>query len=86
MMAEFYPAHHNRNSVLGISSLLNLKSKMKVLQQKFEVGRLLGQGNFGKVYYGRNLNTGQSVAIKAIDKEKVMKVGMIEQTKEKYLL
>lgn len=54
---------------------------MKVLQQKFEVGRLLRQGNFGKVYYGRNLNTGQSVAIKAIDKEKVMKVGMIEQTK-----
>lgn len=31
---------------------------MKVLQQKFEVGRLLRQGNFGKVYYGRNLNTG----------------------------
>ncbi|KAJ0101280.1 hypothetical protein Patl1_06742 [Pistacia atlantica] len=54
---------------------------MKVLREKFEVGRLLGQGNFGKVYYGRNLNTGQSVAIKAIDKEKVLKVGMIEQTK-----
>ncbi|KAJ4720187.1 Non-specific serine/threonine protein kinase [Melia azedarach] len=48
---------------------------------KYELGRMLGQGNFAKVYYARNLKTGQSVAIKAIDKEKVLKVGLIDQTK-----
>ncbi|GFQ05327.1 cbl-interacting protein kinase 2 [Phtheirospermum japonicum] len=32
--------------------------------QKYEIGRMLGQGTFAKVYYGRNLETGQSVAIK----------------------
>ncbi|KAK4718266.1 hypothetical protein R3W88_016604 [Solanum pinnatisectum] len=52
-----------------------------VLMQKYELGRLLGQGNFGKVYYGRDLESGQTVAIKVIDKEKVQKVGLTEQTK-----
>ncbi|KAK9284060.1 hypothetical protein L1049_012320 [Liquidambar formosana] len=33
------------------------------------------------VYFARNLKTGQSVAIKLIDKEKVLKVGLIDQTK-----
>ena len=49
--------------------------------QRYDLGRLLGQGNFAKVYYGRNLATGQSVAIKIIDKEKILKVGLINQTK-----
>ncbi|XP_049409265.1 CBL-interacting protein kinase 18-like [Solanum stenotomum] len=51
------------------------------LMQKYELGRLLGQGNFGKVYYGKNLESGQTVAIKVIDKEKVQKAGLTEQTK-----
>ncbi|GKU91270.1 hypothetical protein SLEP1_g5168 [Rubroshorea leprosula] len=58
-----------------------MEKKGKVLMQKYELGRFLGQGNFAKVYHARNLTTGQSVAIKVIDKEKVLKVGMIEQTK-----
>lgn len=49
--------------------------------QRYELGRLLGQGTFAKVYHGRNLKTSQSVAVKMIDKEKVMKVGLIEQIK-----
>ncbi|OIT22655.1 PREDICTED: CBL-interacting protein kinase 2-like [Nicotiana attenuata] len=57
------------------------EKKGNVLMQKYELGRLLGQGNFAKVYYGRNLETGHSVAIKVIDKEKVLKAGLIEQTK-----
>ncbi|KAK6163832.1 hypothetical protein DH2020_000696 [Rehmannia glutinosa] len=52
-----------------------------VLMQKYELGRLLGQGTFAKVYYARSLETGQSVAIKVIDKERIMKVGIIEQIK-----
>ncbi|KAL8539355.1 hypothetical protein ACS0TY_001108 [Phlomoides rotata] len=55
--------------------------KGNVLMKKYEVGRMLGQGTFAKVYYGRDLRTGQSVAIKVIDKEKVVKVGLIDQTK-----
>ncbi|CAN4087442.1 unnamed protein product [Withania somnifera] len=58
-----------------------MEKKGNVLMQKYDLGRLLGQGNFAKVYYGRNLETGQSVAIKVIDKEKVLKAGLIEQTK-----
>jgi 5'-AMP-activated protein kinase catalytic alpha subunit len=58
-----------------------MEKKGNVLMQKYDFGRLLGQGNFAKVYYGRDLATGQSVAIKVIDKEKVLKVGLIDQTK-----
>ncbi|KAG8069809.1 hypothetical protein GUJ93_ZPchr0006g42753 [Zizania palustris] len=48
---------------------------------RYEIGRQLGQGNFAKVYYARNLVSGQAVAIKMIDKEKVTKVGLMVQTK-----
>lgn len=49
--------------------------------KRYELGRMLGQGSFAKVYYGRNVGTGQSVAIKVIDKGKVVKAGLINQTK-----
>ncbi|KAF9661304.1 hypothetical protein SADUNF_Sadunf19G0054200 [Salix dunnii] len=58
-----------------------MTNKRNVLMERYDFGRLLGQGNFAKVYYGRNLITGQSVAIKAIDKEKVLKVGLMDQIK-----
>ncbi|XP_074312729.1 CBL-interacting serine/threonine-protein kinase 25-like [Silene latifolia] len=46
---------------------------------KYEIGRLLGQGKFAKVYYGKNIVTSESVAIKIISKEQVKKAGMMEQ-------
>lgn len=49
--------------------------------QRYELGRMLGQGTFAKVYHGRNLRTSQGVAIKIIDKEKVLRVGLIDQIK-----
>lgn len=49
--------------------------------KKYEVGRMLGQGAFAKVYYGRNIVTGQNVAIKVIDKQKIVKVGLMNQIK-----
>nr|ABK25045.1 unknown [Picea sitchensis] len=52
-----------------------------ILMGRYEVGRLLGQGSFAKVYLARNLETGQSVAIKAMNIEKILKGGMIEQIK-----
>lgn len=58
-----------------------MEKKGTILMQKYEVGRLLGQGTFAKVYHARHLKTGQSVAIKLIDKEKILKVGLIDQIK-----
>lgn len=55
--------------------------KQNVLMERYEFGRLLGQGNFAKVYYAKNLKTGQNAAIKVIDKEKILKVGLINQIK-----
>ncbi|XP_076956557.1 CBL-interacting protein kinase 18-like [Bidens hawaiensis] len=55
--------------------------KENILMERYELGRLLGQGLFAKVYYARNLTTGQSVAIKVINKEKVIRVGLINQIK-----
>ncbi|KAI3783531.1 hypothetical protein L1987_42615 [Smallanthus sonchifolius] len=52
-----------------------------VLMQKYEFGKMLGQGNFAKVYHGRDLESNHNIAIKVIDKEKVLKVGLIDQTK-----
>ncbi|XP_009608924.1 CBL-interacting protein kinase 2 [Nicotiana tomentosiformis] len=52
-----------------------------ILLERYELGRLLGQGTFAKVYYGRSIRTGQSVAIKVIDKEKVLRVGLVNQVK-----
>ncbi|RYR79465.1 hypothetical protein Ahy_A01g004278 isoform A [Arachis hypogaea] len=56
-----------------------MESKSIVLLERYELGRLLGQGTFGKVYYARSAITNQSVAIKMIDKDKVMKTGRAEQ-------
>lgn len=58
-----------------------MEKKGNMLMQKYEFGRLLGQGNFAKVYHARDTKAAQSVAIKVIDKEKVLKVGLIDQTK-----
>ncbi|XP_042482192.1 CBL-interacting serine/threonine-protein kinase 6-like [Macadamia integrifolia] len=52
-----------------------------VLHGKYELGRLLGHGTFAKVYLARNIQTGKSVAMKIVGKEKVIKVGMMEQVK-----
>nr|XP_043617398.1 CBL-interacting serine/threonine-protein kinase 5-like [Erigeron canadensis] len=46
---------------------------------KYEMGRLLGQGTFAKVYYAKNLVTCESVAIKVIKKDQVRKEGLMEQ-------
>jgi len=52
-----------------------------LLHGKYELGRVLGHGTFAKVYHARNLKTGQHVAMKVVGKEKVIKVGMMEQVK-----
>ena len=58
-----------------------MERKSAILMNRYELGRMLGQGTFAKVYHARSLATNQSVAIKVIDKEKVLRVGMIDQIK-----
>ncbi|KAG8367579.1 hypothetical protein BUALT_Bualt16G0086700 [Buddleja alternifolia] len=55
--------------------------KCGVLHGKYELGRILGHGTFAKVYHARNLQSGKSVAMKIVGKEKVIRVGMMEQVK-----
>lgn len=59
-----------------------MESKGSILMQRYELGKLLGQGSFAKVYHGRDIKDGSNVAIKIIDKEKILKVGMMEQIKK----
>ncbi|KAK9075651.1 hypothetical protein SSX86_003977 [Deinandra increscens subsp. villosa] len=55
--------------------------KGNILMQRYELGRLLGHGTFAKVYHARNLKTNQSVAVKIIDKAKIMEAGLMNQIK-----
>jgi len=54
---------------------------VKVKVGRYELGRTLGEGTFAKVKFARNLETGENVAIKILDKEKVLKHKMIGQIK-----
>uniref|UniRef100_A0A0D9VTT1 non-specific serine/threonine protein kinase n=1 Tax=Leersia perrieri TaxID=77586 RepID=A0A0D9VTT1_9ORYZ len=56
-----------------------VEQKVNLLMKRYEIGKLLGQGSFAKVYHGRNVKNSQSVAIKVIDKEKILKCGHMDQ-------
>ncbi|PHT49345.1 hypothetical protein CQW23_09092 [Capsicum baccatum] len=71
---------HHLSSTMS-TKIAKTEKKGTILMNKYEIGKLLGQGTFAKVYYARNLKTSQNVAVKVIDKEKVMKVGLIDQIK-----
>jgi serine/threonine protein kinase len=49
---------------------------------KYEIGKTLGEGTFGKVKYAVNTDTGERVAIKILDKEKIQKQNMGAQIKK----
>lgn len=53
--------------------------KVKRRVGKYEVGRTIGEGTFAKVKFARNSETGEPVALKILDKEKVLKHKMVEQ-------
>ncbi|KAG8067723.1 hypothetical protein GUJ93_ZPchr0005g16103 [Zizania palustris] len=60
---------------------MELEKNGNILLQRYEVGKLLGQGTFAKVYHAMNIVTSQTVAIKVIDKDKILKVGLMDQVK-----
>ncbi|KAL4563312.1 hypothetical protein LXL04_027352 [Taraxacum kok-saghyz] len=57
------------------------KEAQSLLLRRYEIGHVLGHGSFGKVYVARNVKTNEQVAIKVIDKEKIMKGGLIAHIK-----
>ncbi|XP_057799107.1 CBL-interacting serine/threonine-protein kinase 12-like [Salvia miltiorrhiza] len=70
----------------GTAASKSLKSpKQKELQglllDRYDVGKVIGHGTFAKVYHARNVKTGEGVAIKVTDKEKILKVGLMAQIK-----
>ncbi|ONK78547.1 uncharacterized protein A4U43_C02F19980 [Asparagus officinalis] len=56
-------------------------AKVKRRVGDYELGRTIGEGTFAKVKFARNAKTGEAVAIKILDKEKVLKHKLVEQIK-----
>jgi serine/threonine protein kinase len=54
-------------------------TKVKRRVGKYELGRTIGEGTFAKVKFARDTETGDPVAIKILDKEKLLKHKMVEQ-------
>ncbi|KAL4536083.1 hypothetical protein Ndes2437B_g05516 [Nannochloris sp. 'desiccata'] len=48
---------------------------------KFYVGRTIGEGTYAKVKYAQHMDTGEAVAMKILDKEHLVRTGMVEQIK-----
>ncbi|OUZ99587.1 Protein kinase domain [Macleaya cordata] len=58
-----------------------MSSRGRTRVGKYELGRTLGEGTFAKVKFARNVENGEAVAIKILDKEKIFKHKMIAQIK-----
>ncbi|KAJ4828985.1 CBL-interacting serine/threonine-protein kinase 25 [Turnera subulata] len=63
------------------SQKMERNGERSILLGKYEMGRLLGQGTFAKVYKAKNLVTQGYVAIKVIHKDQVKKKELMEQIK-----
>ncbi|GAV67386.1 Pkinase domain-containing protein/NAF domain-containing protein [Cephalotus follicularis] len=48
---------------------------------KYELGRTLGEGSFAKVKFAKNVENGDAVAIKILNRDQVLKHKMVEQIK-----
>lgn len=48
---------------------------------KYELGRILGEGNFGKVKFAKNIETGLSFAVKILEKKKILNLKITDQIK-----
>ncbi|KAL6495617.1 CBL-interacting protein kinase 32 [Orobanche gracilis] len=62
-----------------MSSTMVARTRTRV--GKYELGRTLGEGTFAKVKFATNTQTGDHVAIKIIDRDRVLRHKMVEQIK-----
>ena len=51
---------------------------------KYELGKTLGEGSFAKVKFAKNVETGENVAIKILDRDQVLRHRMVEQVKTSF--
>ncbi|PAN23798.1 hypothetical protein PAHAL_4G118700 [Panicum hallii] len=50
-----------------------------LLMGRYELGKLLGRGSFAKVHHARNVETGEEVAIKIMDKDHLARSGAVQR-------
>ncbi|KAL7002281.1 CBL-interacting serine/threonine-protein kinase 9 [Sarracenia purpurea var. burkii] len=48
---------------------------------KYQIGKTLGEGSFAKVKHAKNIDTGDNVAIKIMDRDRLLRHKMVEQIK-----
>ncbi|KAL9684125.1 hypothetical protein QQ045_021559 [Rhodiola kirilowii] len=67
----------------GLGVLKNRKKEAEGMRLggKYELGRTLGEGNFGKVKYATDLETGKVFAVKVLEKERIVQLKITEQIK-----
>lgn len=53
---------------------------------KYEIGRTIGEGTFAKVKFAQNTETGESVAMKVLDRNTIMKHKMVDQIKMEIII
>ena len=46
---------------------------------KYELGRTLGEGNFGKVKFAKNVDSGQPFAVKILEKTRIIDLKITDQ-------
>lgn len=49
---------------------------------KYELGRTLGEGNFGKVKFAKNIETGQGFAVKILEKKRILDLKIGDQVRK----
>ncbi|CAL0332131.1 unnamed protein product [Lupinus luteus] len=67
--------------VINTNSDDEINNGRNIIFNKYEIGKVLGQGNFAKVYHGRSLAASENVAIKVIKKERLKKESLVKQIK-----
>ncbi|XP_057833398.1 CBL-interacting serine/threonine-protein kinase 24 isoform X3 [Cryptomeria japonica] len=61
-----------------------MKKSRKVVTRrvgKYEMGRTIGEGNFAKVKFAQNTETGENVAMKVLEKGTILRNRMVDQIK-----
>jgi serine/threonine protein kinase len=56
-----------------------MMKKVTRMVGKYEVGRTIGEGNFAKVKFAQNRETGESVAMKILANSTILKHKMVDQ-------
>ncbi|KAF7145518.1 hypothetical protein RHSIM_Rhsim04G0250000 [Rhododendron simsii] len=69
-----------RNNI-GVINSSSSSSDKGMRLGKYEIGRTLGEGNFGKVKYAKNIDSGQSFALKILEKTTIIHLNITDQIK-----